>query len=85
MSLLRLSSLAAHRMSTGFPRVQRTLFAHMSSVRANLRARIIPTSSIATLRRYYHDDGVYGYRRPRVFTMPDCMLQGNVMRLSTDH
>ncbi|KAG0054975.1 hypothetical protein BGZ90_005845, partial [Linnemannia elongata] len=35
------------------------------------RAALFPASSIAQQRAAYHDDGAYGYRVPKVYSMPD--------------
>ncbi|KAL1921370.1 uncharacterized protein VTP21DRAFT_11086 [Calcarisporiella thermophila] len=45
------------------------LYLSRPSFRPNVVSKRIPT--LLGLARHYHDDGVYGYRVPRVFSLPD--------------
>src|SRR4051812_39769136 len=36
------------------------------------KGALFPASSMAHQRASYHDDGAYGYRVPKVYSMPDC-------------
>ncbi|RKP28148.1 thiamine diphosphate-binding protein [Syncephalis pseudoplumigaleata] len=73
MSLLRLMQSTV-RTASGAGRCISRPWIHAAAVRAADHARrpAWSTRSLPVLARYYHDDGVYGYRRPHHFHMPDC-------------
>lgn len=37
-----------------------------------LKKTLLPAINVIQQRAAYHDDGAYGYRVPKVYSMPDC-------------